>query len=192
MIIRQKQLAGIAAGDITLAFRRWRRPTVRAGGTLRTTIGVLAIDELQEVDEDAITAQMAVAAGFGSREALVAELAKAPEGTTYLIRLRLAGADPRVALRERAEVSPAELDQIRKRLDGLDQRSAAGPWTRATLTAIDENPGRLAADLASSLGWEKAWFKPQVRKLKELGLTESLEIGYRLSPRGRVVLAQLV
>ena len=27
-------------------------------------------------------------------------------------------------------------------------------------------------------------FKRDVRKLKELGLTESLEIGYRLSPRG--------
>jgi len=27
-----------------------------------------------------------------------------------------------------------------------------------------------------------------VRKLKELGLTESLEVGYRLSPRGVAVL----
>jgi ribosomal protein S19E (S16A) len=27
-----------------------------------------------------------------------------------------------------------------------------------------------------------------VRKLKELGLTESLEVGYRLSPRGRALL----
>jgi hypothetical protein len=30
-----------------------------------------------------------------------------------------------------------------------------------------------------------------VRKLKELGLTESLEVGYRLSPRGRALLARL-
>ena len=34
-------------------------------------------------------------------------------------------------------------------------------------------------------------FKPLVRKLKALGLTESLEVGYRLSPRGAAVLAAL-
>lgn len=36
-----------------------------------------------------------------------------------------------------------------------------------------------------------ARFKPRVRQLKELGLTESLEVGYRLSPRGRAVLRHL-
>ncbi len=35
---------------------------------------------------------------------------------------------------------------------------------------------------------ETAWFKTNVRKLKALGLTESLEVGYRLSPRGRAFL----
>ena len=34
-------------------------------------------------------------------------------------------------------------------------------------------------------------FKRRVRQLKELGLTESLEVGYRLSPRGRAVLDRL-
>ena len=34
-------------------------------------------------------------------------------------------------------------------------------------------------------------FKTDVRKLKELGLTESLEVGYRLSPRGEAVLRAL-
>jgi hypothetical protein len=36
--------------------------------------------------------------------------------------------------------------------------------------------------------WSPVLFKADVRKLKELGLTESLEVGYRLSPRGRAVL----
>ena len=44
------------------------------------------------------------------------------------------------------------------------------------------------ADLAASLGMEKLPFKRDVRKLKELGLTESLPVGYRLSPRGRAYL----
>jgi hypothetical protein len=34
-------------------------------------------------------------------------------------------------------------------------------------------------------------FKTDVRKLKGLGLTESLEVGYRLSPRGVALLAAL-
>ena len=45
-----------------------------------------------------------------------------------------------------------------------------------------------APDLAASLGRETLPFKRDVRKLKELGLTESLEVGYRLSPRGRAYL----
>lgn len=191
MIIRQSDLRGIAAGEITLAFRRWRRPTVKSGGTLRTSIGVLAIDDVQAVDEEAITDALAEAAGYVSREALLAELSKVPAATTYCVRLRLAGPDPRVALRERAEVTPAELEVIRERLDRLDRFSSAGPWTRTTLDAIERHPGRLAVELAASLGVEKAWFKLQVRKLKELGLTESLEVGYRLSPRGRAVQAML-
>lgn len=38
------------------------------------------------------------------------------------------------------------------------------------------------------LGVDKEWFKLNVRKLKNLGLTESLETGYRISPRGRALL----
>jgi hypothetical protein len=45
-----------------------------------------------------------------------------------------------------------------------------------------------AEDLAHSVGREKMPFKLDVRKLKELGLTESLTTGYRLSPRGWSVL----
>lgn len=33
------------------------------------------------------------------------------------------------------------------------------------------------------LGQERTPFKRRVRRLKELGLTESLRVGYRLSPR---------
>jgi hypothetical protein len=45
-------------------------------------------------------------------------------------------------------------------------------------------------DLAAA-GRERHPFKTDVRKHKELGLTESLEVGYRLSPRGRALLARL-
>jgi biotin operon repressor len=56
---------------------------------------------------------------------------------------------------------------------------------------IDACPGVSAAELAGRLGRDRASFKADVRKLKELGLTESLRTGYRLSPRGRIVRERL-
>ncbi|MBT8336701.1 MAG: hypothetical protein KJO11_08860 [Gemmatimonadetes bacterium] len=93
MLLRMETLEAIRQGRVTVQFRRWRRPTVRTGGTLRTPLGVLEIREVSEVSLDAI---------------------------------------------------------------GIDDARRAG-----------------------------------VRKLKALGLTESLEVGYRLSPRGAAVLRRL-
>ena len=56
---------------------------------------------------------------------------------------------------------------------------------------IADQPGVRAPDLAASVGRETKPFKIDVRKLKELGLTESLPVGYRLSPRGRAFLAHI-
>ncbi len=52
------------------------------------------------------------------------------------------------------------------------------------LDLIAERPAVRAPDLAASLGLDTVTFKRDVRKLKELGLTESLTVGYRISPRG--------
>ena len=73
---------------------------------------------------------------------------------------------------------------VLQRLTQLDARAAEGPWALGTLELIDEHPGLRAADLCRLAGQDKDQFKLNVRKLKTLGLTESLEIGYRLSPRG--------
>ena len=59
------------------------------------------------------------------------------------------------------------------------------------LRAIGSQPGTRAVELAAGLGRTRDPFKLDVRKLKELGLTESLRPGYRLSPRGHAVLRAL-
>ena len=178
MLFRRLELEGIAAGTITLAFRRWDRPRVRPGGRQRTAVGVIAFGEVRLVrtvsDEDALQA------GQRSAAALLAGL-RSRRGDIYRIEVSLAGTDPRVALRAR-EPAADELEAVRARLTRM------GPWTYDVLAAIGEHPGVRAADLAESLGREKRPFKLDVRKLKELGRTESLSVGYRLSPRGRAVL----
>jgi hypothetical protein len=188
VLIPLDTLRRIEAGEVTVAFRRWRRPTVRAGGTLRTRIGVLAIESVEVLEESAVMDEDARRAGFGNRAELL-ERCAGRAGDLYRIGLHLAGPDPRVELRERADIGPAERAEIDARLARLDAASRRGPWTAAVLGLIAERPATRAPDLAVELGRETAPFKADVRKLKELGLTESLERGYRLSPRGRAYLA---
>lgn len=191
MLIRSTHLQGIAAGGVSLAFRRWRSPTVKAGGTLRTAIGVLAIETVDIVREDGISRAEAKAAGYASLQELLSDLQARSDGVVYRIRLRLSGPDPRERLREQTSLTPGELAQVRNKLGQLDSRGKHGPWTRDVLRAVARSPGLRAPDLAEHLGFEKEWLKVNVRKLKELGLTESLETGYRLSPRGQAVLSML-
>ena len=191
MLVRRPSLAGLRAGEITLAFRRWDRPRARAGGRQRTVVGELAIDSVEPVERSAITAEDAARAGHKSLDELLGELDKRGTNPIWRIELHWAGEDPRRALRERAKLSPDELGALRARLERFDAASRHGPWTRATLELIEARPETRAEDIAASIGREKLPFKRDVRKLKELGLTESLLVGYRLSPRGRVVLESL-
>jgi hypothetical protein len=191
VLFPQRFHAGLADGSVTLAFRRWRRRAAKAGGRQRTPVGELAIDAVDEVTVDDITEADARRAGYADRAELLAELASHPDGTLYRIELHLAGADPRIALREQADLSDGEWRAVAARLARLDRSSRHGPWTATVLRLVAERPAVRAGDLAASLGRETQPFKVDVRKLKELGLTESLEVGYRLSPRGRTVLDRL-
>jgi len=190
MLFPKRFWVGLVDGSVTVAFRYWRRPTVKGGGTLHSAVGVLAIDSVERIATRAITATEARAAGYESRAQLLVDLAKyrAPGTTLYRITFHYEGEDPRRALRENDRLGPSELERVQSRLARLDRASSHGPWTKDMLELIRDNPGTLAADLAARRGREKLPFKADVRKLKALGLTESLRVGYRLSPRGRAVL----
>lgn len=190
MLFRQIHLQGIREGRITLAFRKWLRPTVKTGTHLRTDVGVLVIDAVEEITPQEITDAAARQSGFPSKDALLTELAR-HKGQLYRIRLHHGGEDPRIALREDADMDTATISMILKKLQGLDARSIYGPWTKKALGYIDRHPQEKAANMSIALNMDKEWLKVQIRKLKELGLTESLNPGYRLSPRGEVILAAL-
>jgi hypothetical protein len=188
MIFRQRFLDGIQAGEITLAFRLWKRPSVKAGGTLLTPIGQLSIRDVDTIDPAKITSREAKQAGFASREELLSELESRGPGTVYRIKLGELKPDPRISLRERVPSNEEELTELSRRLDRLDSYSRSGPWTLAVLKLINSSPAVRAGDLCKVMGQERDVFKIDVRKLKKLGLTESLDVGYRLSPRGKAVL----
>lgn len=190
MLFKQHFLDGIRVGTITIAFRRWKRPTVKAGGTLQTPAGLLAINAVDQIEESEITHGAAQKAGFASREELLASLGER-EGELYRIRFERAGDDPRIELRENDRLSAKDIAALQTKLDRLDSRSDIGPWTRQILDLISQHPELRAADLAAQSGYEKEWLKLNIRKLKNLGLTESLQVGYRLSPRGRAFLESI-
>jgi len=191
VIFRQAVLDGIRAGEITLAFRRWTRPTVKAGGTLLTAAGQLRIGRIRVVTAAAISAADARRAGYQTRQVLVDELDARDRGEIYRIELGGLTVDPRVALRGRAAVTADEQRVLRETLRRMDDRAAGGPWTIRVLTLIRQHPGLRAGDLCLKMEQEMLPFKVNVRKLKALGLTESLEVGYRLSPRGAALLDTL-
>jgi hypothetical protein len=183
MLFKASVLEGIEAGTITLAFRRWIRPTVKVGGTLRTAAGVLAIEAVDRV-EDATEAE-ARRAGFADRAALMRDLDAQRDAPLHRIAFRLAGADPRAALRDSTGLTAEEQGRLLRALARMD---GDAPWTTATLRLVRDREGVAARVLAMTLGVDRDLLKPRIRRLKELGLTESLAIGYRLSPRGRALL----
>ncbi len=187
MLFPAAVLSGIADGTIDRSFRRWDRPRVKAGGTQRTPAGVIGFTSVEVVEQEDLTEEDAERSGFASLEVLRRFLDGRAEGLVYRIGLELVGPDPRVELRD-VVPDDDELEGILRRLTALDQAGHNGPWTVAVLGAIHDRPSTPAVELAASFGREKVPFKLDVRKLKELGLTESLRPGYRLSPRGEHVL----
>jgi len=191
VLIPAKVAEGIASGDITVQFRWWKKPTVKAGGTLRSRIGVLQIDAVDIIGMRQITAADARAAGYATRAAAIKDQQRYadPERRLYRIRFHPGGNDPRVELRQHDRLNENDVAAIARRLARMDA-GKRGPWTRRTLELIRDNPETRAADLAAQEGMEKLPWKADVRRLKELGLTESLPVGYRLSPRGRAYLSE--
>jgi len=188
MLLPPKVAHGVADGTVTLAFRRWRKQDVVVGSEFRTVSGVVRVDEVAVVDPAAIADAEAVAAGWPDAERLRRQLDKVTEGETYRVTLSWAGPDPRVALRESADLTDDDVAAIDAKLERLDRASSHGPWTMATLDIIQRRPHTRAPDLAEEMGRERDPFKIDVRKLKNLGLTRSFDVGYEISPRGAAYL----
>ena len=172
---------GIAEGSITVTFRVWTRAQAKIGGNYRVAGMLIEATDVRQVEVDEITDEDARRAGATDRAAVLARLGSAQ--AVWRIDFVYRGADDRIARRN--DTSADDITTVIARLSRLDRN---GAWTRSTLQLIERYPGVVSTTLARHVNQDRAAFKVNVRKLKELGLTESLDIGYRLSPRGEAVL----
>ncbi|WDR05482.1 hypothetical protein PSQ90_14530 [Devosia rhodophyticola] len=69
MLLKRELLEEIKAGKVDLVFRRWSRPSVKAGGTLKTKVGILAIKAIDEMSPHDVSDADARRAGFADAEA---------------------------------------------------------------------------------------------------------------------------
>jgi len=189
VLLKEATARGIAAGTIDLVFRRWDKVRVKEGTSFKTVGGLVRITAVTELPgTDAIGDSDAVRAGFDDRAALLAELDRRPGAHLLRIEVEWEGDDPRVELARDRDIDAGQRAEIEAQLARWDRASRSGPWTERTLRLIESRPEIRAGDLAEELGQEKLATKRNVRKLKEIGLTLSLETGYRISPRGEAYL----
>jgi biotin operon repressor len=180
---------GIHEGRIVLTFRRWNRCQVVAGHRYRTGSDIIEVDAVDLVTPRDIDAGQAREAGYASVKELLADLRGDKKTPLYRVRFhRVDEPDPRAELAAQSDLTGQELAALSAQLTRLDNSGSRGPWTRAVLTQIADHPATVSTVLASTLGWERQDFKLHVRRLKQLGLTISLDVGYRLSPRGEAYL----
>lgn len=194
LLLFQKRFhAGLVSGAVTLTFRRWKKPHVKPGGRYRChPIGVLEVDSVVSVRVGDITVADAVSSGFPTLEALLEYMAQASEeplaaeAEVFRIALRHGGDGDRVTVALETALTLEDVAEITKALAKMDAKGK--PWTKKTLAIIDAEPRVAASKLAVKLRRETLELKEDIRKLKRLGLTQSFEVGYEISPRGRAYL----
>ena len=188
MLFTAATLRGLTEGRVSCTYRRWEVVRPKVGSRFTTSAGVVEVTSITRADEQQLTERDADEAGFDSVADLIKWCRAKGNGDLYRIGIALAGPDPRIELRRTNNLQAADVAALNAKLDRMD-RAAEQPWTRSTLRQISRLPGVASTELAAEVGQERRAYKLRVRRLKALGLTESLERGYRLSPRGQAYLA---
>jgi hypothetical protein len=177
----------VANGEITVTWRLWKYAHVKAGRTYASGFdGSIVIEDVRTVRAADVTDTDAREVGQPDAAALI-DFARShtgrivePDTVLYRVRFHYDPSDP--------PKPQHSLEEVTKRLDRLDRASPRGAWTLETLRLIEENPGVVSRELAEQIGMERADFKVNVRKLKGLGLTLSLLVGYELTESGQAYL----
>ncbi|NNE16455.1 MAG: hypothetical protein HKN51_15850, partial [Saprospiraceae bacterium] len=180
MLIKLTQLKKIKDGKVSLAFRKWNNARVKKGSNIKTAVGLINIIDINKISLKDLSESEAIKAGYDNLEELQNELTSR-EGNLYKISLKYHSEDPRIALRNKSDLTKKDFEELKNKLDRFDKFSKSGDWTLDVLKTISSNPKLKAGELALILGKEKSWLKTNIRKLKNLGLTISHEVGYSIS-----------
>ncbi len=182
----------VANGEITVTWRLWKYAHVKPGRLYATGFlfgGAIAVEDVREVRAADVTDADALEVGQPDAAALI-EYARSHTGREVTADTVLY----RVQFHFETEAPPKpeySLEDVTKRIARLDKASRTGPWTLQTLRLIEENPGVVSRHLAPQMGMHRDDFKVNVRKLKGLGLTLSLPVGYELTELGQSCLDSL-
>jgi hypothetical protein len=182
--------ARVASGEITVTWRLWKYPHVKPGKFYASYFGgALEIEDVRAVRVEDVTDLDAREVDLPDARSLI-ELARSHTGRdvaneTLLYRVQFR------YLTQAPEKPRLEIAEITARLQRLDAATRHGVWTLSVLRLIEENPAVVARLLALETGMPLPDFKLNVRKLKALGLTNSLERGYELSELGQSYLDSL-
>ena len=84
---------------------------------MKNEMGVIQVDDVEQVSEKSITDKDAIKAGYEDRGSLLKDLNKRTEGSIYRVKLSYQSADPRIELREKTSLSEDEFKKIKMKLD---------------------------------------------------------------------------
>ncbi len=188
MQFTQDSHAAIADGSVTVTFRLWKRPHAKVGGRYTVGAAVIEVDTIEMIPFRAVTDADVRDAGAKDLDALRERAAHAGpiDDDTLVFRIDFHVVEDAVT-RTPSPLDDGHVARVIEKLDRMDGRSSRGPWTQQVLELIAENPETVSTELAADLDRPRPEFKVDVRKLKALDLTESLLVGYRLTPLGRLV-----
>ncbi len=185
-LFRAADIERVSAGELTVTWRLWKRAHVKVGRAYPAGHGAVVIEDVRRVRVADVTDADAEQAGLTDAQSLIDLV-----GTRKRTRVSRETVLHRVQFHYVPQ-PPARpellLPEVARRLARLDAASPRGPWTLAVLGLIEANRGVVARLLAAEMGLHTGSFKALVRKLKGLGLTESLSIGYELSELGQTYL----
>ena len=196
MFLFQKRFhEGLVKGTVTLSFRLWDKARVKPHGRYRVhPIGVVEVSSVRKCRLQDISEADARAAGFSGLAELIEYMRPVARGElkdsteVFCIELRHAGDGDYVPAALEANLSEEQWALLAKKLLRLEGPS---PWVSRALELISERSHVAASKLAPFFDLPTPAFKERIVKLKKLGLTQSFEVGYALTPLGEAFLRRL-
>lgn len=171
-------------------FFRWGEPLTRVGARLVTSVGLVGVDSVRQVELASIDESEARLAGFSSAGGLRSMLERRGPGAVFRVELRFLGpaGQEEAELDHLVELSSAERDRFARELARLDVSAAHGGWTWWLLELVGRRPGVRVAEVAAEWGRPVSRCKSDVWRLRQMGLLEPVPGGVQLSAVGRALL----